>query len=156
MKILFLDIDGCLNSYQSFELIMGLGQYWDLPVGNDLCPMCCSNLETIINITGCKIVISSSWRHGSDLEIMRGWFSFSKIISEAIIDKTPEIFHAQRGTEIKKWLEDHPEVTHFAALDDDEDMDDVKEHFFRSDARVGLDYILSRKIIQHLIYLNVS
>ncbi len=42
-----------------------------------------------------------------------------------------------RGHEIKAWLDLHPEVTHFAVLDDDCDMDGVEDHHIKTSLRTG-------------------
>lgn len=52
MKTLFLDIDGVLNNHQKFSNgYCGIDQH------------CMSNLNHVINQTGCQLVISSAWRY---------------------------------------------------------------------------------------------
>lgn len=52
MKLLFLDIDGCLNDHSINSAgICGIS------------PRCVKLLNKIINQTNCKLVISSAWRY---------------------------------------------------------------------------------------------
>lgn len=71
MKVIFLDIDGVLNSENHVKELKALVEQgkrtekvfrrWDLPYKGTLLP-----LQKIINETGAEIVLSSSWRHNPD------------------------------------------------------------------------------------------
>jgi len=122
MKIIFLDIDGVLNV---------IGQGYD-EFGQIFHPHLEKNLDTIIKETNAKIVISSTWRMNG-LENMQRMWKYRQLAGE-VIDITPtEVdvvesgtceFYDQvdRGHEIQQWLNDHPEVTNYVILDDDNDM----------------------------------
>lgn len=65
----------------------------------------------------------------------------------ACIDETPTlnertpgglILSKERGDEIADWLIDHPEVTKFVVLDDNSDMEAVKNNFILTDFELGL------------------
>jgi len=89
-------------------------------------------LNDIIEETGCEIVVSSDWKNWGNLEKMREMYITRGI--KPPIDLTPNmkdfdeggfgmfkwknLYEAIRVIEIKKWLEDHPEVTHWVAVDD--------------------------------------
>jgi hypothetical protein len=90
-------------------------------------------LNEIIEITGCELVISSDWKKWGTLEQMQEMYRIRGI--KPPIDLTPfiqdcenfvnehewmgrwELEHS-RAVEIKNWLHDHPEVTHWVAVDD--------------------------------------
>ncbi len=122
MKVIFLDIDGVLNV---------IGQGYD-EFGQIFHPHLEKNLDTIIKETNAKIVISSTWRMNG-LENMQRMWKYRQLAGE-VIDITPtEVdvvesgtceFYDQvdRGHEIQQWLNDHPEVTNYVILDDDNDM----------------------------------
>ena len=123
MKIIFLDIDGVLN-----VIPQGRDKYGAIFHQHFI-----DNLETIINKTGAKIVISSTWRY-SGLSVMQEMWEMRDLPGE-VIDITPfkSIFYQinkdlpfderyERGYEIFEWLEKHPEVTNYVILDDDTDM----------------------------------
>ena len=120
MKIVFLDIDGVLNV---------------IPQGRDkhgaiFHPEFITNLENILNLTGAKIVISSSWR-AAGLEAMQSMWTDRNLPGE-VFSITPNMFkydefdkyigREKRGYEIDVWLNLYPEVTNYVILDDDTDM----------------------------------
>ena len=59
MKIIFLDIDGVLNTYNSMDRF---------------CPKAVSCLNEFVQESGAKVVISSSWRLSWKIEEMREYF----------------------------------------------------------------------------------
>ena len=98
-------------------------------------------LNSILEETGAEIVVSSDWRFHANLEELGDYYESQGIIKRPV-DVT-EKFHytnwleegfikdhgefpwsrtedleQQRHFEIKRWLRDHPEVTHWVAIDD--------------------------------------
>ena len=133
-KILFLDIDGVVNSKSTTDFRNNL---W--PVD----PYKAFLVGKIQLDTDCKVVLSSSWRHHPD-----GIKSANMIVD--ILDKTPYL-PATRGREIQKWLDDHPEVEKYAILDDDSDMlDSQKPNFFQTTFESGLTEEIAKKVTEHL------
>jgi hypothetical protein len=136
--VLFLDIDGVLNSIPFLRQIGPFG------VGID--PECMKHLKSIIKATGAKIVLTSSWREHwekepekcdtAGLEINRIFASFWL----SVFDKTNS-FGTSRECQIEEWLLDHPEADSFAVIDDMAlDSDLVRDHFVKTIAfRCGLD-----------------
>ena len=160
MKVIFLDIDGVLNVYPQ-----GHDEYGSLFHKNFE-----DNLKRIVDETGAKIVISSTWR-ASGLDIMREMWSKRGIPGEVIDITTltwePEeegldfYERCERGNEIQHWLDEHPEVTNYVILDDDNDMlstqqdnfvktSDNKDHPDCVDIGYGLTNICTDKSIQIL------
>lgn len=159
MKVLFLDIDGVINTVGAelgFRYCLGRQEQEHM-----FDPACLYYLRNIVEETGCRIVISSTWRLGASLEEMKDWFE-CPIIKEAIIDKTPSLSslsnpelkdrrgRVQRGEEIKLWLDAQPKVTRFAVIDDDTDMDVIKDNFFQTCSYDGLKKDVSKSVITHL------
>ena len=147
-RILFLDIDGVLNSSQH----MGLRS--ECALCEDLCwfdPKAVARLNTITDRTKAKIVVSSSWRVGrtvNDLrEILEGHG-----VTGAVIGATPKTFMTRddtellgkstwsvRGEEIAWWLKSVPtSVRSFAIVDDDSDMADVAHRHVKTTWTNGL------------------
>lgn len=104
-------------------------------------------LNWIIESTGAKIVISSTWR-GNGLSFMQDVWKSRNLPGE-IIDITP--WHkgrgrdhlpfkerAERGGEIKEWLENHPEVINYLIIDDDDMLPEQENNFVQTDAHYGL------------------
>lgn len=154
MKIIFLDIDGVLNSVRSFIASPNTGQ---LPytewVFASVDPIAVRMIERVLNEQAAYIVVSSShrnrfftgkteevstddvrctwqrWEH--DLPNLQDYMmriGFST--REQIIGCTPDIPHAMRGAQIQAWLDRHPEVEQWAIIDDDSDMLPEQAHRF--------------------------
>lgn len=127
MNIIFLDIDGVLNSH--------LGFIMDGPHNHLNKINCKCFTEAIKEIPDLKIVISSTWRgRGNDIQ---HFFDFAKKIAdfsllEPIIPYIHEDYatkwlyndsmHMMRGDEVREWLYRHPETTDYICLDDDSDF----------------------------------
>ncbi len=135
MKVIFLDIDGVIN-----VISQGYDEY-----GSCFHPHLVDNLKKIIDETGAKIVISSSWRK-SGLKIMQEMWAFRKLPGE-VIDVTPSLYlqkggsivfwndklsehptpkiygySVPRGCEIEYWLKGQDNVASYVIIDDDSDM----------------------------------
>ena len=113
-KIIFLDIDGVLNS-RVYDRERTLND------GN-IDPTRLPLLREIVERTEAKIVLSSSWRKHWDKareardaigEELNETFSAAGL---EIYDKTPVI--GDRAKEISAWLKCHPEVYEYVIFDD--------------------------------------
>lgn len=162
MKVIFLDIDGVLNimSDESDEF----GSLFHKPFEE--------NLKDIIDSTGAKIVISSSWRH-SGFRAMKAMWEKRNLAGE-VIDITPDCARMEnfdklsfyeakeRGHEIQEWLVNHPEVTKYVILDDDCDMlQSQMEKFVQCSGRkerdsLDIGYGLTKKRAQKAIEILQS
>ena len=153
MKVLFLDFDGVLNSEQSRIFWQNIRDQAAVEeqmktssggileqIAMEFCPIAISNMEELIRRTpDLKIVISSSWRAARTVEELKDLFK-SKIISNAIIDKT-ESFSNVRGEEIQKWLNEHPEFTNYVIVDDNRNMlESQKDNFVNTANLHGFQY----------------
>ena len=118
MKVIFLDIDGVLNSIESMLVLR------DSNI-DCLCPIRIGMVKRLCEEAGAKIVVSSSWRCPT---LYRTKESMQRAGADAllpfIIDQTPRIAGTRartRGHEIAAWLEKNkPEI--YVILDDDGDM----------------------------------
>lgn len=119
MKVIFLDIDGVLNSrrYDAKRDKNG-----NTNIDETRLPL----VKNIVDATGARIVLSSSWRNDWDVDpaLCRddGVYinnSFEKY-GLKIYSKTPYLgICAQRREEVKKWLADCiEEVESFVIIDD--------------------------------------
>ena len=162
VKILFLDIDGVLNSAQSSHMHhrerkkaeRGEPSWLDC-LGrralreDEFCPIACSNLADILDIIpDLNIVVSSTWRMGRTVEELRDVLTKAGIPRERVLDKTIILHHEQRGVEIKEWLSRNKTEV-YCVLDDDSDMNDVRDNFIQTDWLVGLDFHTRNKVINH-------
>ena len=111
MKVIFLDVDGVLNSDEYFDKIKNLnidGIQSEIDVEK------IKLLNIAINETKVKIVLTSSWRYTRNAQELR------KLLSEYGIstDSTPFIQN-ERGLEIKQYLSEHLDVEDFVIVDDE-------------------------------------
>lgn len=157
MKVIFLDIDGVVNVIpQGFDKYGGI---WH--------PHLVDNLRYIIEQTGAKIVISSSWRLNGLQSIKNMWKD--RNLPGEVIDVTPIYYsyndlsfaeRAERGHEISMWMNEFP-VDAYVILDDDRDvLPEQEEHFIITsgnkthpdaiDIGYGLTRICAEKAIQIL------
>ncbi len=98
--------------------------------------------------TGSEIVLSSSWRrHEYDLSLAKAALKRANL---EIKDCTPWLNGRARVYEIKQWLSDHPEVTKFVILDDDEDAGFEIDGFFQTDPEVGLTGEIAESVVLYL------
>lgn len=139
MKVIFLDIDGVLNSHQSVyywhhknERRSGRSRTSKQYLAMKFCPIARSNLEELIRqVPDLKVVVSSTWRRGETAETLKKQlWTLSKLIRNAIIDVTPSLASRIRGEEIQDWLDRHPNVSNYAIIDDDRDMLESQFHNF--------------------------
>jgi len=138
MKILFLDIDGVVNC--EFTHTNNPDSYFPID------PMMAFLVGRIVIATECEVVLSSSWRYNEESkEVVR-----KKVYP--FIDITPMLLGgASRGTEIKVWLDAHPEVTKYAILDDNRDFRlEQMPNFFHCPWDTGLTEEIANKVIEHL------
>ena len=106
-----------------------------------------ANLNRVVEETGCKVVLSSSWRSSreSDNAFIEYIFKLKGFKYE-LYDVTPRIwvkeFGTQRGEEIQLWMDkesEKNEIESYVILDDDSDMlPKQMSNFIHVDGQVGL------------------
>ena len=162
MKVLFLDIDGVLNSENWFayriycvknnmvNILMNFVDTDDRNIKHKLTMLddrAIANLNRIVEETGCKVVLSSSWRSSIESEnIFTQNLLKLKGFKYEFYDVTPRLwfidFSIRRGEEIKFWLDkesEKHEIESFVILDDDSDMlPEQMNNLIHIDGQVGL------------------
>lgn len=103
MRVIFLDVDGVLNSYARGK------------AGN-LSKSMLRRLRDLVELTDSKIVVSSAWR--KEPYMMRKLLRYLGYKKLKILGCTPVIPNAVRGEEIKYWINHNCDVEHFVILDD--------------------------------------
>ena len=138
MRILFTDIDGCLNCLTTKERYRGM-----LGIEKSKIKI----LDYIVQKTGVKLVLSSTWRLDKD---WLGTMEKCGINRDYFIDKTPYLIEGLycRGKEIKKWIDDNKFEGKYAVIDDDDDML-PHQKLFKTSFKTGLTKELAEKIIDY-------
>lgn len=162
-KILFLDIDGVLNTkwwYSQMDRNTPKDKY-----GYAFDPKAVANLKRIVEETGADIVISSSWKCMGHSQMEDMWKERNlpgkivgvtpnsvsdNLLTDADIDSM-EQFHI-RGEEIKEWLTKHGKhVSHYAIIDDMDNMlPEQQSHFVNTNPEVGITEDDAEKTIEIL------
>lgn len=152
MKVLFLDIDGVLNSVQWAQEGNGFGRGSRTPTRESLRwdPAAVRNLRNLIEATGAKIVVSSSWRGYGDeaSSVWQAMFGCYGWPEAPVIGETPDLNRMEngiyvsriRGDEVAAWLADHPEVERYVCVDDDADFQ-PGQPIVQTDIRFGLTMV---------------
>lgn len=125
--VLFLDIDGVLNSKAWYEtnvkeiLREGGTSFWRSVA--ELDPGACALVNQFCEENNLKIVISSTWRKRHDPREIEAMFHKKGLFAE-VIGSTPSINNAPRGREIAEFIKTHPalRIRKYIILDDDSDM----------------------------------
>jgi len=149
MKVIFLDIDGVLNTketYASIKKTQGSIGFFDIAI--DLFRL--GYLKEIIDQTDAKIVLSSSCRKlfikesgkivPASLKSRNLYNLFYKHGIE-IFDITPENLPS-REEEIKVWLSNNDDVEEFVIIDDDPTVFDELYSKLIQTSKVKKDYAL--------------
>lgn len=146
-KILFLDIDGVLNNTPFLESTAS---------GSEICTRNVMYLNEVLQATGCKVVVSSSWRNYHTWHELLTTLSIFGVNTMPFVGKTGDYLPAGRGQEILEFLTARRvrfpnEDVVYAVVDDiDSDMDPVRDRLVKTDPDVGLDKETSDKLIEIL------
>ena len=129
MKVLFLDHYGvlCLSTKPVTRTEFSMptaDEFADTGITffSDFDPDAVAVLNDIIQRTGAEIVISSDWKRETTLSGMCEFYQKQGIekMPLAYTDWLPgaATYHEQRAGEINTWRDQHPEITHWCAVDD--------------------------------------
>lgn len=147
MKVIFLDNDGviCLSNNWGSRYKKQKKSYTknnprptnaEIPVDlrfDNFDKKAIKVLNSILEETGADIVVSSDWKYHATLEELGDYYISQGIIKRpiAVTDKFKDIYPSEwtqlrfrseleleRSMEIQHWLKNHPEITHWVAIDD--------------------------------------
>ena len=132
MNIIFLDVDGVLNSLAYFE---SLGRSRHICGYNDISDYHLQKLAEIYHTCDAKIVLSSTWRDLDDAEETSVNGMYKYLVDSLgkydmkIISKTP-IIGQNRPLEIATWINNRvdKEDIRFVSLDDDFQKESYDEY----------------------------
>ena len=155
MKVIFLDIDGVLNSDKSTEDNYETHGHYHSMIPHE---MHVKWLNYITNKTDASIVISSTWRMGcSNIRVLSHLLYLCGVTGD-VIGLTPKLNNQERGNEIQSFLDNYSNssiqnkfpITNFVILDDDSDMSHLKTHLVLCDELIGLTKSDAEKAIKIL------
>lgn len=139
MKVIFLDIDGVMNSQDWYEFIEDTDLDKSQGFGRDIDYRAVKLLNLYIKKHDLYIVITSSWRELTLKQTLQVLGETAMVdIIDRIIGQTPRRFDGNRGKEIDMFLKDRPEIDEFYIIDDDSFDIHQKEHLIQTDYVHGL------------------
>lgn len=163
MKVIFLDIDGVLNSHEFFERTKeNRDGFYDPSDGETWLAMldeaCVARLERLVAEHDAKVVISSSWRcvleHDEIERLLRVKGFTGKVIgattkSYGLVPDRDTV----RGDQIQHWLNANP-VDSYVILDDNSDMAHLEPRLVLTKWATGIkdeDVIVASRFLASLL-----
>jgi len=134
MKVIFTDIDGVLNCQRTPN-----PRKFPYIVDQKLL----ARLHHIVKRSKAKVVLSSTWRYDPI-----GCLA-AKAFKIPFIDVLPDLPEQPRRDEILKWLSEHPTVTRYVVIDDEDDELDELPLFQPTQAE-GLSPEIVRGVCDYL------
>lgn len=178
MKILFLDFDGVLNGDRptGVQSDPGFIAAWkarrppssfNRPHHPHLSPDPANQLKDldtgkvallnrIVAESGCKVVVSSTWRKFFDRAELQWLLEGAGFVGEVIgvtevmtvpNRKFSDYRTVERGEEVAKYIKDHAPEAIFVVVDDDYDVGPVKDRWVRTDGHEGLTSVEVEEIL---------
>ena len=153
-RLLFLDVDGVLNTLASCvcpRAIVMPG--WPGPLSKPLL----LRLGNILRSTDALIVLSSTWRlyENGRLALMCGLQQVGISPQDVIVGATPSMPGRPRAHEIAEWLADHGPCMSWSAVDDidlwSEDPSRMNGHCVRTQIAIGLTQAGAAEVIRQLL-----
>jgi hypothetical protein len=134
-RIIFLDIDGVLNSEEYYRNNRNSGKDF-----SRFDPSSVALIKALVEEFSLKIVISSTWRYGAIDRLMHE-LKRNKLLNYLYHDWfTPVIHPAHRGTEIKLWLDLHPKFVDYVIIDDDNNiLEEQKNNYVKTSLHLGMN-----------------
>lgn len=139
-KFCILDFDGVINSS---KFINDYLEFFKQPtektyyITEHLDPLAISRVNTIIQKTGAKVILSTAWRKAFNLDRLRQILEHRGFVGE-IIGETP-ILNTDRFLEIQSWLDSNninPED--IVIIDDMPDMAHLNNRFVKTSFDSGI------------------
>ena len=170
-KILFLDMDGVVNSNNELEKYFSNLQQNGYTKENafkqfrkDFCystelifPVFAKRITTICEKCDCDIVWSTTWRtireYRNNIEYARKMLIKRGIPGERLIGYTPHLPYSFRHIEISTWLKTYgKKIKRFAILDDRQDAayNTKRGRFFQTTIKDGLTEEITNQVITWL------
>ena len=142
-------LEGVLNSDEFAKYCLETEGYDPFDC-DDLDPRALRNLKYIVEKTGAEIILSSSWRWDENAlnAIKRQFKEYNLILADTTILNSMSTL--SRTEEIQLYLKEHPFITKYVILDDDEIKEPLKQNWVRCLFKNGLTRKLAEQAIEIL------
>jgi hypothetical protein len=142
MRVLFLDIDGVLNSRlflrENHDRTANAQTHFERSL-TQLDPVAVRLVSDFADSFDLRVVISSTWRRMHSLHVLHDMLRAKGWEAAMPIDITPTFDSSTRGEEIAAWLHEHSEATNHVILDDDSDFHEG-QHLVRTSIETGVTH----------------
>ena len=154
MKVIFLDVDGVLNTEECDDAPKEGEEGSEVFLYHENTPVpllkrSLDNLRCVLQKTGAKIVISSSWRLFPErLELVTKILeALSPSQEPVVIGITPDLSNSWsgRGEEVRAWLEQNRNCSRFVVVDD-EHLASFERSLFSEDDYSHLGLLIYTKL----------
>jgi hypothetical protein len=145
LPVIFLDVDGVLNSHAYAERCNTEGRRWG--GYHFLDPEAVARLDSLVRHSGAIVVVSSSWRIGTRTRKLQRLLG-DKGFTGCLAGRTPILrpwrggrgrTRIERGDEIACWMSQHGVTAdRIVILDDDSDMAHLAPRLVQTSFAVGL------------------
>lgn len=142
MKVIYLDVDGVLNHAETGILQSSGPIIQQIDMENEqgiadvmIEPECMDVLNELVERSGAKLILSSSWFHVFGLEKTERILKLGGLKHD-LMDHTPRKLSSDRHHEISFSLSDYPEITSYVVIDDM-----PKNWFYKHKSRVVQTYM---------------
>lgn len=171
MNIIFLDIDGVLNTKRYRDIQVKYDGINEEEAKFNFDPKCMKFLKKIVEETNAYIVISSTWKYDKEKDDDLYWLNLIGNLNiyklkDRVIDCTPDLraelrtFNC-RSAEIEKWLTlNNGKVNNFVIIDDDYNINEcIINHLAPCEEQYGFNedvYMIAKKILNNEYVENIS
>jgi len=144
MKVIFLDIDGVLNSNRWLdgrrkELFDRMQKTGEHPWRDVIDRRAVLKVNQIVEATSAKVVISSAWRHQHSWKTMQEYLNYHGFRGKVVGQTPAKMSLYDRWAEIRMWLSyAETQPNHIVILDDIHDMGKFKNFHVWIDEEIGL------------------
>lgn len=152
-KIIFLDIDGVLNTHKYTVQTKDDEEHAYKFLDRNKIKL----LKHIVDTTNARLVLSSTWRNSFAANLEPTDY-LSTSLTSALKNEGLELYsktehlNDDRYTEIKTWLKNYPEINKFVIIDDNDfDWKDLYPFWIKTSYYIGLTEALVDDVISILI-----
>ena len=166
-KLVFLDFDGVLNSSEFAAHLYRNNESAQDDKGLDLFdPQTIDCMNRIVDATGAKIVVTSSWRYLGLAKLQELWkerglhgeiigMTSLHVVDELILEKGLEWLEEEmngfpRSEEIAHWMKSYNINANYVILDDLPMPKDLQPHFVQVNPKFGLSDLQVKQAIEIL------
>lgn len=114
-KVIFIDVDGVLNSSDCYDKETGVDLYFPY----------IKNLYKIVSKTNAALILTSTWKlfwNKENIRCDKSGKDLNEYLAKCnlyIKDTTKETNLFERGKGIRMYLDNHPEIVHYIVIDDE-------------------------------------